>query len=194
MTGELKTLACFKNKVEIGLLWLFKSRQIVSAMIYVFAVVELLLPEAGAWSKLCQLFPEPSMFTHPLSIHTKKKEKIQQALNRNWPTQKRTRLWCAQLSPRQSQLLPLLACSMKWTVFSSLLIWPSEHFLKQYVIVLMLHRNAPSCPLAVTQAPPCLPHVGVLLCPASPLVPGCPQVSISASLSLNLRNRQPHGT
>lgn len=47
VTGQLKTLAYFKNKVEIGLLWLFNSVQIVSAVVYSFAMAELLLPEAG---------------------------------------------------------------------------------------------------------------------------------------------------
>lgn len=59
--GQLKILAYFKNKIEIGLLWLFKSRQIVSAIIYFFAVTELLLPEAGG---LKQTVPAVSRTIH----------------------------------------------------------------------------------------------------------------------------------
>lgn len=75
MIGQLKTLAYFKNKFGIGLLWLFKSRQIVSATIYFFAIIELPLPEADGLKQSVPAVSRPIRVYASLCILKKKKKK-----------------------------------------------------------------------------------------------------------------------
>lgn len=87
MIGQLKTLAYFKNEFGIGLLWLFKSRQIVSATVCFFTLIELLLPAPSRWpaANRTSCFQNQSCLC--ISMHTQKEKKkdFQQALNRNSP-------------------------------------------------------------------------------------------------------------
>lgn len=74
--GQLKMLAHSENKNEIDLLWPFKSRQMVSAVIYFFAFME----EAGGLKQAVSAVSRTiHVCTSSLGAHSKKK-KIQQAL------------------------------------------------------------------------------------------------------------------
>lgn len=92
MIGQLKTLAYFRNKFGIGLLWLFKSRQIVSATIYFFAVIELPLPEADG---LKQNVPAVSRTIRVYAVYAslcilkKKKKGLPTGTKEEQPTQER---------------------------------------------------------------------------------------------------------
>lgn len=148
MIGQLKTLAYFKNKFGIGLLWLFKSRQIVSATIYFFVVIELPLPEADGLKQRVPAVSRPICVYASLCILKKKKRKdFQQALNRNCPHRKE-HICDARISARGNpDCPPALLAQLNGRNLPFFLIWPSGYFLKQYVVVVFTGREKWSLPV-----------------------------------------------